>query len=64
MLYADLIAIGDLGFGIVIGSGSFGVVHKGVYKGRSVALKRLKVPPGISTSSLEIPKEVSILKYV
>lgn len=33
----------DLQIGGVVGKGSFGTVHKGKWKGRDVALKRLKL---------------------
>lgn len=54
------IPIKELGFGKIIGQGSFGVVHKGVYKGSDVALKSMKLPPG--TDALSLPTEVSMLK--
>ena len=56
------IEFSSLKFGDVIGRGSFGVVHKGEYHGSEVALKRIKLPPGVSPSSLPTPKEISVLK--
>ena len=35
----------DLTFLQVIGKGAFAVVHKGTWKDRVVALKKLKLPP-------------------
>ena len=58
------IAFEELTFGNVIGRGSFGEVHKGVWNGTAVALKRIRFPPETEISSLSIPKEVSVLKLV
>ena len=43
------------------GRGSFAVVHKGMWKGASVALKCISVPESISAG---IPKEVKIFRQV
>lgn len=49
----------DLGFGDVIGRGSFVVVYHGCWQGKDVALKQIRVPRGnIAT----VPKEVAILR--
>ena len=58
------IAFEELTFGNVIGRGSFGEVHKGVWNGTTVALKRIRFPSETQISSLSIPKEVSVLKLV
>ena len=49
-------------FGEVVGQGTFGVVHRGIWKGIDVAIKRIKLPSGTNYSSLTTPKEVSVLK--
>ena len=58
----DAIKVEDVKFNEVVGQGGFGVVHHGYWKGREVALKRIKVPAGAITSSLPTPMEVSVLK--
>ncbi len=39
----------ELHFGKVIGCGSFGKVYRGLWKGNTVALKSIKLPPGSET---------------
>ncbi len=54
----------DLFFGKLIGQGNFGRVHKGIWNGMAVALKRIKIPCASDGSVLPTPKEVEILKLV
>ena len=51
------VAVDEIEFGEVIGQDSFGVAHRGVWKGE-VALMRIKLPPGTCSSLLPTPKEV------
>ena len=51
-------------FDEVIGQGSYGTVHKGIWRGETVALKRLPVPSGMSTQHvLQHNKELAALRY-
>ena len=52
----------ELKFGSVIGRGNFGVVHKGEWKGREVAIKRISLPSGTDVSLLPTPNEIAVLK--
>lgn len=54
-----MIEFGELKFEEIIGRGHFAVVHKGVWKGREVALKCITLPDNCLFS---IPPEVEILK--
>ena len=54
----------ELEFGPMVGSGSFGNVYKGRWKGTTVALKCIKLPPGSDMSSLPAPVEVEVLRLV
>lgn len=54
----------ELEFGPLIGSGSFGNVYKGTWKGVTVALKCVRLPPGSDMSLLPTPKEVEVLRLV
>lgn len=49
-------------FGRLIGRGTFGQVHRGKWKEKTVALKRIAIPPGSDTSNL--PKEIEVLRFV
>ncbi len=51
----------ELKFGSVIGRGNFGVVHKGEWKGREVAIKRISLPSGTDVSLLPTP---NVLKEI
>ena len=54
----------ELKFDEVIGQGSYGTVHKGIWRGETVALKRLPVPPGMSTQHvLQHNKDLAALRY-
>ena len=55
--------MGELTYGRVIGHGSFGVVHHGMWKGEEVAIKKLRLPPGTDASLLPL-SEITVLKYV
>ena len=59
----SLVAIEELQFGKIIGRGSFGEVHKGTWNGMTVALKRIRLPPGTESSTMPTPQEVSLLKW-
>ena len=64
-LYKDLcVDMKDLEFGIVVGRGSFAAVHRGTWKGAEVALKRIRIPCGSNISATNLPKEISILRFV
>lgn len=65
MMYVrNLVGINELKFDKLIGRGSFGQVYKGVWKGKTVALKRITIPPGTDVSSLPaIPKEINVLRF-
>ena len=53
------IQIGDL-----IGRGSYGTVHKGVWNGETVALKQVSIPAGIDAKDmLANNKELAALRY-
>lgn len=54
----------EIQFGEVIGHGSYGTVHKGAWKGQTVALKRIKIPPGMDkTQMLANNREIAALRY-
>ena len=61
---ASQVPIKQLHFGEVIGRGSFGKVHKGTWKGLTVALKSITLPPGSDSSLLPTPREVEVLRLV
>ncbi len=52
----------ELEIGGVVGKGSFGTVHKGKWKSRDVALKRLRLPGGHDTGSKADVKEIEVLR--
>ena len=54
----------DLEFGAVVGRGSFAAVHRRTWRGTEVALKRIRMPFGSSTTITNLPKEISILRFV
>lgn len=37
----------EIHFSEVVVRGTFGIVYKGAWKGQTVALKRIQIPPGI-----------------
>lgn len=51
----------DLQFNKIIGRGSFAVVYRGLWQGKDVALKQIRVPCG---NIANVPKEVAILRLV
>jgi predicted Ser/Thr protein kinase len=52
----------DLKFEKVIGKGSFAVVHRGKWRGNTVALK-IRIPPGFNTDNLSNFEEIEVLRY-
>ena len=46
----------DLEFSVLIGKGTFGEVHKGMWKEQTVALKKLKLPPDVDVTTLGLGK--------
>ena len=56
--------IKDLEFGPVVGRGSFASVHRGIWNGTEVALKRIRVPYVSCATVNSLPKEISILRFV
>ena len=54
----------DLEFGGVLGRGSFATVHRGIWRGMEVALKRIRMPCASSAAIADLPKEISILRLV
>ena len=54
----------NLTFEDVIGKGSFAVVYRGKWEGKVVALKKMRLPSGISTDSLPNIQEIRILRYL
>ena len=58
-----MIELKDLEIGKVIGKGSFGTVNRGKWKGKDVAVKRMKTAGYVSmTQDLSNHKEISILR--
>ncbi len=54
----------DIQFGELIGRGSYGAVHKGVWRGNTVALKRIPITPEVDTSQVFASnKEIAALRY-
>lgn len=54
----------DFKFGAVVGRGSFATVHRGTWSGIEVALKRIRMPYGSGATTTNLPKEISILRFV
>mmetsp|Transcript_30302 Transcript_30302/g.48796 ORF Transcript_30302/g.48796 Transcript_30302/m.48796 type:complete len:395 (-) Transcript_30302:265-1449(-) len=60
----NTIALEDLTFGGVIAEGGFAVVHRGLYLGQKVAIKRLKIDPDTSSAAdiiEDLKHEVSVM---
>ena len=54
----------QLKFGKVIGRGGFSTVNHGKWKGKDVALKRIRLPPGyVHDQDSSYNKEIEVLKY-
>jgi len=53
----------DLVFEECIGKGSFAVVYQGKWAEKEVALKKMRLPSGISPESLPNIQEINILRY-
>lgn len=55
----------EIQFGELIGRGCYGSVHKGLWRGETVALKRIGIPPTIDkTQMLANNQEIAALRYV
>ena len=55
----------EIVYGGMIGRGSFGTVHKGTWKGRKVALKKINIPSGVNgTEMVASSRELNALKYI
>ena len=54
----------ELEVGQVVGRGNFGVVHRGRWNGRDVALKIIRIPTGYDTDSVSNYKEIAILRFI
>lgn len=53
----------EIHFGEVVGRGTFGIVYKGAWKGQTVALKRIQIPPGIDKNQvLTNSREIAALR--
>lgn len=60
----NTVAVEDLTFGGVIAEGGFAVVHRGLYLGQKVAIKRLKIDPATSSPTEiieDLKHEVSVM---
>lgn len=54
----------DIHFGNLIGKGCYGSVHKGLWEGQTVALKRIKVPSGTDAETVAAhSREIAALRY-
>jgi len=55
----------EIQFGELVGRGSFANVHKGVWRGQTVALKRIQIPSGMDKSQVVAnSREVAALRYM
>ena len=59
---ALLVEKSEIEIGDVIGKGSFGIVNKGKWKGKVVALKRIRLPGGYSDEEIADAKEITVLR--
>ena len=63
--YKDLcVDMKDLEFGTVVGRGSFATVHRGIWRGTAVALKQIRMLSGSSATITDLPKKISILRFL
>ena len=63
-LAAQIVKFQELEIGEVIGRGSFATVNRGKWKGKDVAVKRIRIPPGYETEDVFNHREISILRFV
>ena len=54
--------IKNLVFEDVIGKESFAVVYRGLWEGKQVALKKIKLPTGIGLDNFPNIQEISVLR--
>ena len=59
-----MVNIDKIEFGDVIGRGNFGVVHRGKWSGKDVALKTIKIPPGYDPDTISSYREIAVLRCV
>lgn len=52
-----------LTFEDVVGRGNFAVVYRGLWEGKQVALKKMRLPSGISSETLPSIQEITVLRY-
>lgn len=55
----------EIQFGELVGRGSFASLHKGVWRGQTVALKRIQILSGMDKSQVVADsREVTALRYM
>ena len=58
-----MVHVDEVQFKEQIGKGSFGSVHKGMYKNKEVALKKIKVPAGVCKENMVVKsREIAALR--
>ncbi len=61
----SLVNYQEIQFGELLGRGSYGTVRKGVWNGKTVALKSIALPPGVDRSQiLACNQEIAALRYM